>query len=194
MTLTLRRKTAILLGLGLCALGLSGCADMFTVDIPEGGPKLTGDISGDANYLDLFCAPMSVDINVGFDPVNQVYPGGGQLPVGYLAGRAYTSAAGLSPGERLVPGLQPWWIEGEIYENGTALLTLYQSTYLPSGPANSPGAKPFSVFRGTLLDNRLDLMEQPPSCGRHLVAEVGGPAAASTSVEETGSTANWRTP
>jgi hypothetical protein len=102
--------------------------------------------------------------------------------VGYLAGRAYTTNTRfLNAIERVVPAMQPYTIEGDIYENGTAVLALYQSTNIPNGSTEGVETKPFSVFRGTLIDDRLEVVEQPPSCGRRLVAEIGGPGTASDS-------------
>jgi hypothetical protein len=168
----------------LAAAQLAACAAQFAVDRPEQGPLLTGAIRPEApapgpGYA---CSPMDVQVSVGFNPVEQVYPGGGQLPVGYLAGRAYTTNTRfLNAIERVVPAMQPYTIEGDIYENGTAVVALYQSTNIPSGSTEGVETKPFSVFRGTLINDRLEVVEQPPSCGRRLVAEIGGAGAASAS-------------
>ena len=164
----------------LAAVILGGCAAQFAVERPEEGPVLVGAIEPGAPPPGPggFCDSMRVEVSVGYDPVIRLYPGGGQLTVGYLAGRAYGGyPEHLNVLERAVPALQPYTLEGDVYENGTAVVTLYRSTILPYGPSDAPGAKPFSVFRGTLLGDRLDLVEQPPSCERRLVADLGGAGA-----------------
>jgi hypothetical protein len=161
----------LLLGM---AVTLGGCADYFVVERPTQGPTLEGAISRAQASPGWTCDEMKVDVSVGYNPVTTRYPGGGQTPVGRLAGRAYLSGSAGDPLSDAILGMQGWYLEGDLYENGVALVTLTQATILPSGPTDSVGAKPFSVFRGTLIDNRLEMAELLPSCGRQLVAQVGG--------------------
>lgn len=142
----------------LAALLLAGCADSFVFDPPEPA-QLVGDITVGTTQAGLDCGPMRAEVSIEGDRIT---------------GRAFqdTSASGLPI--RAVTGLQPWWLVGDLYENGVAVVTLFQSTTLPAGPPDSVGAKPISVFRGTVVGNRLDAAEQQPSCGRRLVAEAAG--------------------
>jgi hypothetical protein len=144
--------------LALAVVTLSACADRFVLPDPAGAPQLVGEISAATARPGYDCMPMRAELAILDEPA-VTDPRG----LRRIVGRAHPGAP-----------LQPWWLEGELYENGVAAVTLFQSTINPSGPVDSPGAKPMSVFRGTLVGTRLDLAEQGPSCARRLVAEAPG--------------------
>jgi hypothetical protein len=161
----------------LAAVLLAGCADMFTVPIPETGPSLVGEISSEPARPGENCEPMRVEVFVLQPATDPRYRGAGEDPVGELSGRAYyaheAAAGGLG---HVLPTMQPWWLEGDLYPNGIAVVTLYRSTLIPAGPADAQGAKPFSVFMGSFTGERLEVTELAPFCGRTLLAEVPAPA------------------
>jgi hypothetical protein len=140
---------------GAAALILAACADTFTVEAPQ-PPQLVGEITAATSAPGLECGPLRAEVSLIGDRIT---------------GRAFKGRDASGPFDRAIGRLEPWWIEGDVYENGVAVITLFQSTIVPVGPVDSVGAKPFSVFRGTLVGTRLDALEQPPFCGRRLVAE-----------------------
>mgnify|MGYP005861414471 CR=1 FL=1 len=147
-------STSVLLA--AAALGLAACADRFVLPDPAGAPQLVGEISAATARPGYDCQPMRAELAILDEPA-VADPRG----LRRIVGRAHPGGP-----------LQPWWLEGELYENGVVAVTLFQSTIIPAGPIDSSGAKPMSVFRGTLVGTRLDLAEQGPSCGRRLVAEA----------------------
>jgi hypothetical protein len=156
------------------SLLLAGCADRFTVPGRSEAPDLVGAISGGQARPGVNCDPMQVELVIVRPAQESHQRGNGDDPVGLLAGRAYPAYVSETRASGWSRTLQPWWLEGDLYENGTAVVTLYQSTMTPTGPSDALGAKPFSVFRGTFVGNRLDAAEQVPLCDRRLVAEAAG--------------------
>ena len=158
------------------ALFLAGCADMFTVPVPETQPTLVGAISSERPRPGENCEPMRVELFVLQPATEPRFRSAGEDPVGEVSGRAwfaYEEPEG-SLGA-VLPTFQPWWLEGDLYPNGIAVVTLYRSTLAPSAANLALGAKPFSVFRGTFTGDRLEVTEMAPFCGRTLLAEAPGP-------------------
>ncbi len=135
-----RRRCAA--ALGVCALLLTGCAEMFTHRQPADVPVWTGTIAG----LDKTnCGGFRVDVwRRGEEFRGRAFPTG-------------DTSGGLSG------SLSAWYVDGVIFENGVIDLSLFQRTAYPVG------IWPNTTWRGRLEGDTITLDEQPPSCGRTLV-------------------------
>lgn len=151
---------------------LAGCADSFSVRTPDRQVGIVGRIEAAAAIPGVGCDAMDVELKL-----EEVGYHGGTDPVARFTGRAFRPRR-VDPVSRGVAALQPYHLEGDLYSNGTVLLEMTRATYFAAGSANALGARPFSVFRGAMQGNRMELIEQVPSCNRRLSANGFGPRGA----------------
>jgi len=143
-----------LLGLGL--LAVSGCVDMFTEGPLGAAPRWTGTTTaGLAEIAE--CGPMAVDVAVVQDPL--------YMPR-QLDGRAYPTVQPVGYLPRAAAAGTTWWVEG--YVNADDYVQFETRRQRPVYFR----AKPYSVWRGTLVeDKRIELEEFGSPCNRRLILD-----------------------
>jgi hypothetical protein len=144
-----------LVGFGLLVLG--GCVDMFTGRPPEGTARWRGTTSAGPVAIPE-CAPMAIDLAIYEHPL--------YMPA-LVDGRAYPMdlATGIWP--RTVDAATTWWVDG--YMNPAQFVQFETKRQRPIYFR----AKPYAVWRGSLVDDRIVLDEAGSPCGRELVLTRG---------------------
>lgn len=144
-----------LMGLGLLALG--GCVDMFISTSPEGAARWRGTTTAGPVAIPE-CAPMAIDLAIHEDPL--------YLPA-LVNGRAYPLDEPRAFWPRTVDAVTTWWVDG--YMNPAQFVQFETKRQRPVYFR----AKPYAVWRGSLVDDRIALVESGSPCGRALVLTRG---------------------
>jgi hypothetical protein len=152
-----RARLPQFLGMVAGFLALGGCVDMFTDNPPGGAARFRGVTSaGAAGFPE--CAPMALDIGV-FPERWFVWE--------QVSGRAHPTARAEGAEARIVEAVSSWWLEGYANPAGFVQFDLRRQRPIYFG------AKPYSVWRGSVDGERIVLEESGSPCGREVVLAKG---------------------
>ena len=151
--MTLSREHLIPM-LGLTGfLALTGCVDMFTTRMPSAAGAWSGTTTaGQAELAE--CAPFAFQVDIHDNPV-LFWP--------EVSGRAFPTVAPVGVRQQAVGTVTSWWVEGYMMPSNFIQLESRMQAPLFFGP------RPYAVWRGTLADDRIDLVESGSPCQRELV-------------------------
>lgn len=129
-------------------MALSGCVDMFTPTQPPSTTKWSGVTSAGATDLPE-CRPFSLDVALFAQPL---------YSFDTINGRAFPQGPTTS-----LASATTWWVQGYMTPaNFVEFETRMQR------PAFFH-ARPYAVWRGTRVDDRIELTESGSPCNRALV-------------------------
>jgi hypothetical protein len=145
-----------MLGLG-AALALGGCSDMFTAPPPADAVAWTG-TSTVGNPALPECGSFAFDLGQ-YQPATFMWD--------TISGRAHPTATPETRLGKVSETLTQWWVEGYVTDaNFVQLETKMQRpVYF--------GARPYAVWRGSIADDRLVLIESGSPCNREVVLARG---------------------
>jgi hypothetical protein len=150
--MTLPRKHLIPT-LGLAGLlALTGCVDAFTTPLPEARTWSGTSTAGKTDLAE--CAPFGFLVDIRDNPV-LFWPA--------VSGRAFPAATPAGVRQHATRTITSWWVEG--YMTPSNFIQFESRMQAPL----FFGARPYAVWRGTLADNRIALIESGSPCGRELV-------------------------
>ena len=148
-------RTGLLVSL-TATLALCGCVDMFTGPPAGATPWRGTTTAGNPAYPE--CGAFAFQL-------------GQYAPPAYLwntvSGRAWPAAVPASEVDKWRTGFTQWWLEGYVSEaNFVEFETkMQQPVYF--------GARPYSVWRGTIADDRMVMTESGSPCNREVVLTRG---------------------
>ena len=152
-----RARLGLLPLLGSAALALGGCVDMFTGPPPTDVVAWRGTTTpGNTDIAE--CG--SFDLELGqYQPPSFMW--------NTVSGRAVRATAQETELAKWQASLQQWWLEGYVTPaNFVEFETkLQQPVYFR--------ARPYSVWRGTITDDRMVLVESGSPCNREVVLVRG---------------------
>jgi hypothetical protein len=150
--MTLSREHLIpMLGLtGL--LALTGCVDAFTTRPPEAGVWSGTTTAGRTDLAE--CAPFGFLVDIHDNPV-LFWP--------EVSGRAFPTVAPVGTRQQATNAVTTWWVDGYMMPSNFIQFESRMQAPLFFG------ARPYAVWRGTLDDDRIALVESGSPCGRELV-------------------------
>lgn len=129
-------------------LALGGCVDMFTPSQPPSTTRWSGVTTAGAADIPE-CRPFALDVALFAQPL---------YSFDTINGRAFPQAPGIG-----VASVTTWWVQGYMTPaNFVEFETRMQR------PAFFH-ARPYAVWRGTRVDDRIELTESGSPCNRALV-------------------------
>ncbi len=150
-------RTRLFPMLGACALlALGGCVDMFTTPPPDTVPWRGTTTVGNTAYAE--CGSFAFELGQ-YQPYAFMW--------NTVSGRAWPTATPQSLQDEWTASYRQWWLEGYVTPaNFVEFETkLQQPIYFR--------ARPYSVWRGTIADDRMLLTESGSPCNREVVLVRG---------------------